>query len=148
MRRLLIALAIIAMAGWSRPGYSEPTAIKKLKVVVRTGDAWGAGTRDAVWFSLGPEYEWTLDLPGQDVFHTGRSTTFTLPANGLKVQDVKWIKLRKSRGGDGGRWLLQGVEVWINGRPYYRNSDIATWLDDAHLDWSASDFPARVEGKW
>lgn len=109
---------------------------------MRTGDDWGAGTEDAVWFSLGPSYEWYLDRPGENKpFKSGAFDTFILPPRGLKVEDIKYVRLRKGPDGEGGRWLLQGVEVWVNGNPLYRNGEIGTWLEGRNLEWKAPDFP-------
>jgi hypothetical protein len=137
---LLVAVAFpftITVAGASEAPRHE-TPIKKLRVIVRTGEDFGASTTDTVFFSLGPAYEWTLEADA-DTFHAGHSATFNLPGNGLNLEDIKYIKLRKTPGGDD--WQLEGIEVWVNGRPIYRNGDIHLWLDSDHKDWTAPDYP-------
>lgn len=137
---LLLAVLATALPAVAAPA-DTPRAIEKLKVIVRTGDDFGASTDEAVWFSLGPSYEWTLATPGRQPFKNGASDTFQLPPQGLRVDDIKYIRLRKSQGDD---WLLRGIEVWIDGRPYYRNDEINLWLEGSRDSWSA---PARERGR-
>jgi hypothetical protein len=133
---LLLLVALCASAVSAAPKPSKP--IQKLKVIVRTADDFGASTDSSVWFSLGPSYEWTLDTPGKRPFKNGASDVFTLPAQGLRVEDIKWLRLRKSSGDD---WLLQGIEVWIDGKPYYRNEDINLWMEGDKNEWTAPNVP-------
>lgn len=133
---LLLVVAVSSMVAISaRPSQT----IRKLKLIVRTGDGFGASTTQAVWFSLGPSYEWALETVGRAPFRNGASDVFNLPPHGLRAEDIKYVKLRKSRG-DG--WYLQGIEIWIDGRPFYRNPEINTWLEGNQLEWVAPDFPS------
>lgn len=110
---------------------------------MRTTDEWGAGTEDAVWFSLGPAYEWPLvPRAGERVFRPGNADTFVLSPQGLKVEDIRWIRIRKGRGSTDSQWQLRGIEVWVNGRPLYRKGDINTCLEEGRLEWTAPEFPA------
>lgn len=133
---IVLCAALAAGAVYAAPAPSR--AIQKITVIVRTGDDFGASTEEAVWFSLGPSYEWVLSTPGRTPFRNNATDVFHLPPNGLRREDIKWVKLRKSYGGD---WLLQGIEVWIDGRPYYRNPEINTWFEGNRLDWVAPNFP-------
>jgi hypothetical protein len=144
MRRLwLLAFLTLSLtlmlSGLARAQASGP--IQKLKVVVKTMDDFGASTDEAVWFSLGPSYEWALATPGKVAFKNGASDTFNLPPQGLRIEDIKFIKLRKSHGDD---WYLRGLEVWINGKPYYRNEEINLWMEGGQNEWTAPGFPAAA----
>lgn len=143
MRRLVLAaLALTLGAGVAQAGAEsrEPHPIRKLEVRVRTGDDFGATTDDAVWFSMGPSYEWALETPGKRPFLNGAADRFTLPPQGLMVEDIKWIRVRKSRGDE---WLLQGIEVWIDGRPWYRNDELNLWFDERRDEWTAPRLPGQ-----
>jgi hypothetical protein len=139
---LVLAAFLASLPTWAAPAAQKSTLVHKLKIIIRTGEDWGAGTDDPVWFSLGPSYEWPLVASGTP-FKSGASTTFNLGPQGLNVEDIKFVRVRKGRDGGGGRWLLQGIEVWVNGRPLYRKPDIDTWLDNAQLEWTATDYPVR-----
>jgi len=147
MRKILIivvlaALCVIPARGDGPPAHPTGVAIKKIKVIVRTGDDFGASTEEAVWFSLGPSYEWTLVQPDKPSFRNGAIDVFDLSPHGLRIEDIKYVKLRKSYGHD---WLLQSIEVWIDGKPYYRNSEINMWLEGQKLEWIAPNFPPPVK---
>lgn len=138
MRRIaLAALALVLLlAHGAAAAPSGP--IQKIKVIVRTADDFGASTGEAVWFSLGPSYEWPLEVPGKRPFKNGAIDVFYLPSQGLRIEDIKWVKLRKTPGDD---WLLQSIEVWIDGKPYYRNEEINLWLEGIRNEWIAPNFP-------
>jgi len=138
--RVLVILLVLATA---LPAFSDPPKgpVKSLKVIVRTVDDWGAGTTDTVTLSMGDAYEWTLAGKGE-TFKPGNADTFVLGTQGLNVEDIKAIKLRKSRGADDD-WGLKGLEIWINGRPFYRNNVIELTLHGGHLEWVAPDFPKK-----
>ncbi len=139
---VVVTLVLVGFALMATPARARQKKalhlIHSLKVIVRTGDDFGASTQAAVWFSLGPSYRWTLDTPGHPPFQNAAYDVFHLSPNGLCVEDIKWIRLRKSEGDD---WLLHGLEVWINGRPYYLNDHIDTWLSGTRLVWSAPVLP-------
>lgn len=133
----LVLLAALALA----PARAEDTSaqpIKRLEVVVTTADEFGASTYDTVAFSLGPSYEWALEAPSKRPFKNGATDRFVLPPHGLAARDIKWIRLQKKPGDD---WLLEGVEIWINGKPYYRNGEINVWFDDNREAWMAPELP-------
>lgn len=138
--RFALALVVLAAAALA-PARAEDTSappIKRLEVIVTTADEFGASTYDAVTFSLGPSYEWALEAPAKRPFKNGATDRFVLAPHGLAARDIKWIRLQKKQGDD---WLLEGIEIWIDGKPYYRNGEINVWFDDMREDWTAPELP-------
>lgn len=134
----LVILAVTALIGGVRADDSSAHPIKRLEVIVTTADEFGASTYDTVLFSLGPSYEWALEAPAKRPFKNSATDHFVLPSQGLAARDIKWIRLHKARGDD---WLLQGLEIWIDGKPWYRNGEINIWFDDNRDEWTAPNLP-------
>jgi hypothetical protein len=150
-RAYLVGLAWLLTSSLLHPACAASDAraaqgqapIETLEVVVRTLDDWGAGTTDGVTLSLGPAYEWVLDQGGREAFEHGHVTRFRLSPHGLHAADIHELAVRKTRGGDD--WCLDGIELWVNGKPYYRSNEMALWLTDAKPSWTATDIDKKRE---
>ena len=142
LRAGLVACAALQLGTSSGALAAEPP-IATLEVVVHTFDDWGAGTDDNVTLSLGPAYEWVLEQPGAKAFEHGQTSRFRLSPRGLHASDVKELHLRKTRGGDD--WYLGGVEVWVDGKPFFRNTEIKRWVTDASPEWEVGDLQSKRE---
>lgn len=140
--RVSLALFVLATAvlAPARAEDTSPGPIKRLEVIITTADEFGASTFDAITFSLGPSYEWALEAPRTRPFKNGTTDHFTLPSHGLAARDIKWIRLQKNVGDD---WLLEGIEIWIDGQPYYRNGEINVWFDDTRKEWMTTELPKK-----
>jgi hypothetical protein len=122
--------------------------IQKLQVRVITSNDWGAGTFDAVYFSIGPSWGWRLKPPYDD-FERGSDKTFDLdsPPNAtLTTEDILYLRLvKEGLGGKfnapdspGGAWEPQQVTLYVNGAPYPNDSCCAVneWLQQGHATWT------------
>ncbi len=116
-----------------------PSQVQTLQVTTVTGDVDGAGTDATILFDIGSR-SWNLDTDMDD-FERGNDDVFTLPAQGLRVQDFQRIQIRHNGGGS--RWYLKAVYVVVNGVLLYGNDHVNTWLDRGQ-HWTASDFQPRT----
>jgi hypothetical protein len=120
--------------------YNEP--ISKILVQVRTGNRRFAGTDDDVFLRLGPGLTFNLDKRLYDDFERGDRDTYSVPIdaavrNGMKLEDIQFVEIAKSRDGIAGGWRLGGVKVVVNGRMLYENDSIERWLEDDHRTFRA-----------
>ena len=117
------------------------TAVKALKIRIKTANVDKAGTNDPVWFDIGKR-RWKLDNPGRDDFERGHEDVFDLPP-GASLQDTDFWRVLMCKAADGGYggWKLDGVTVLINGSAFYQKQGISSWLEnEGTREWLAPDF--------
>lgn len=106
--------------------------VNKLRVKVYTSDSDGAGTDDDVRISMGGK-SWALDNPGNDFERDSYSTFHLDPGSNFLKSSIRDIQIRKETDGIGGAWKLKGIDIQINGEPFYRNTRIHQWLQGNNL---------------
>ena len=127
------------------PPFSLPLGVKvtSLKVRIITGQDFGAGTDDDVYFDIGP-LGWFLDKPNHNDFERNEDDTYDLPLSGvsLMTDDIIHARVQKkgiggwtgSPDGVGGPWECQSIHFIVNG---VDSGPIAVnaWLDHGHPFW-------------
>lgn len=111
---------------WNLDVFPSVNPIASLTVTIDTGNSFGAGTDDDVYFGMivnkdGQEkkLEWLLDKPGYNDFERRDHDEYYLYINekGLTPEMVQSIYIKKVDNGSlGGDWHLQNVEINMNGK--------------------------------
>jgi hypothetical protein len=128
------------------PNEREP--VESMEVEVRTADVSRAGTDDDVYLRVGPNLRFPLDKRLYDDFERGDRDWYSVPIDdatdhGLRVGDIRQVRIEKSKDGIAGGWKLGGVRLRVNGRTVYTNQHIDRWLEDNHRTWTATNFTPR-----
>jgi hypothetical protein len=128
------------------PNEREP--VESMEVEVKTANVSSAGTDDDVYLRVGPNLRFPLDKRLYDDFERGDRDTYSVPIDdatdhGLRVGDIRQVRIEKSRDGIAGGWKLGGVKLRVNGRVVYDNQSINRWLEDNHRTWTATNFTPR-----
>jgi hypothetical protein len=128
------------------PNEREP--VESMEVEVRTANVSRAGTDDDVYLRIGPNLRFPLDKRLYDDFERGDRDWYSVPIDkatdhGLRVGDIRQVRIEKSRDGIAGGWKLGGVRLRVNRRTVYTNQHIDRWLEDNHRTWTATDFTPR-----
>ena len=128
------------------PNEREP--VESMEVEVRTANVSSAGTDDDVYLRIGPNRRFPLDKRLYDDFERGDRDTYSVPIDdatdkGLRVGDIRQVRIEKSKDGIAGGWKLGGVRLRVNGRVVYDNQHIDRWLEDNHRTWTATNFTPR-----
>lgn len=121
--------------------WRQPEPVTTLRVLVRTCDAMWAGTDDNVYLRVSDTTRFHLDKPLYNDFERGDEDTYTIePPAGMKVSDIRYIQIEKSKDGTAGGWKLSRVGLDVNGRRVYYKDRIDKWLEKSSLTWRAPDF--------
>ncbi len=125
------------------PNEGEP--VESMEVEIRTADVRFAGTDDDVYLRVGPDLRFPLDKRLYDDFERGDRDTYSVPIDvatrdGMRVGDIRYVQIEKSRDGVAGGWRLGGVVLKVNGRVVYSNRAINRWLEDDRRTWRAPNF--------
>jgi hypothetical protein len=128
------------------PNEREP--VESMEVEVRTANVSSAGTDDDVYLRVGPNLRFPLDKRLYDDFERADRDWYSVPIDdatdhGLRVGDIRQVRIEKSRDGIAGGWKLGGVRLRVNRRTVYTNQHIDRWLEDNHRTWTATNFTAR-----
>ncbi len=128
---------------------SEGEPVESMEVEVRTADVRFAGTDDDVYLRVGPNRRFPLDKRLYNDFERGDRDTYSVPIDeatrdGLRVGDIRFVQIEKSRDGVAGGWRLGGVVLRVNGRQIYRNTAVNRWLEDDRRTWRAPGFTPQA----
>lgn len=130
----------------SDPSRSTQIAISSLKIRVTTCDEPGAGTKDTVYFDIGP-LAWKLKKTGHNNFGRGVDYSYELklpPGIELSSEDILWLRLEKKGFGGftgmpdgfGGKWMPCSIQLFINDQTDASFSfEIKQWLNRRHPVW-------------
>lgn len=123
--------------------YFEP--VVSMQVEVRTSSARYAGTDDDVYLRINGRQRFSLDKRLYNDFERGDRDTYSVPVDeaikaGLRVADIRTVRIEKSPDGVAGGWKLRGVKLTVNGRVVYARDAIERWLEDERRAWTAPDF--------
>lgn len=125
---------------------SSQIAISSLKLRIITCDEPGAGTKDTVYFDIGP-LAWKLKKTGRNNFKRRADYLYELklpPGIELYPDDILWLRLEKKGfagftgmpDGFGGRWMPCRIQLFLNNQPDADFSfEIKQWLDRRHPVW-------------
>jgi hypothetical protein len=128
------------------------TPVETITVRIRTGSARGGGTDDDVYLRINDAQRFALDKRLYDDFERNDNDTYSVPiddavSKGLRVGDIKYIQIEKSRDGLAGAWRLEDVVVQVNGVTVSSNLRIGRWLSGGTRTWRAPTFvPAAPTG--
>lgn len=115
--------------------------VTTLQVEIHTADARNAGTDDDVYLHINDRTRFALDKPTYNDFERNDTDTYCInPPAGLRVRDIAYLQIEKSRDGFAGGWKLGGVTLKVNGAVAYQNKAIDKWIENGHLTWRAPDF--------
>ncbi len=108
---------------------SEP--VLTLNLWLETGNLQGAGTDDSLYLRVNNRTR--IKIPGYDNFDDferggKRMYHLSIPA-GLKVSDIRYLKIEKPSNGRNGAYQLGGLRIYVNNRTLYRMSGINRWLN-------------------
>ncbi len=123
-------------------GTSFGTPVTSIRVRIRTGDVRFAGTDDDVYLRISDSRRFALDKRLYNDFERDDHDTYSVPidgavADGLRVGDIRYLQIEKSRDGIAGGWRLGGAQVWVNERLAVSNDRINRWLEDDRRTWRA-----------
>ncbi len=126
----------------------EQEPVESIQVEVSTADALWAGTDDDVFLRLGKDLKFPLDKRLYDDFERGDRDTYSVPIDdavrdGMRVGDIRGVRIEKESDGAAGGWKLGGVRLRVNGDLFYENEGIDRWLEDDRRAWVAPDFVRR-----
>ncbi len=121
-------------------GTTFDTPVETIRVRIRTGNVRLAGTNDNVYLRINDTQRFQLDKRLYDDFERGDDDTYSLPIDaaikqGLRVGDIKYLQIEKSRDGVAGGWRLGGATVWVNERQVATNTAINRWLENGTRTW-------------
>ena len=121
------------------------TPVETITVRIRTGSARGGGTDDDVYLRINDGQRFALDKRLYDDFERNDNDTYSVPiddavSKGLRVGDIKYIQIEKSRDGLAGAWRLEDVVVQVNGVTVSSNLRIGRWLSGGTRTWRAPTF--------
>jgi hypothetical protein len=120
--------------------------IRSLAVRIKTSGEEGAGTKNPVWFDVGP-VAWQLNLPSHRDFAKGATDTYKLPlpvtAEALTTDDLIYVRLEKkgvfgfTNAPDfrGGGWKPESLSLLVNGRVYGETFTVNQWLRKRRSEW-------------
>jgi hypothetical protein len=110
-----------------------------MQIEVTTGGDLFSGTNDNVYLRINDTKRFKLDKPLYDDFEKGDRDTYSLPLDNeqLKIGDIQYLQIEKSRDGVSGGWKLAGIKVTANGNLIYYNPGINKWLENNTLTWRA-----------
>ena len=112
---------------------------------IRTGSARGGGTDDDVYLRINDRQRFALDKRLYDDFERNDNDTYSVPiddavSKGLRVGDIQYIQIEKSRDGLAGAWRLADVTVTVNGGTISSNLRIDRWLSGGNRTWRSPTF--------
>ncbi len=121
------------------------TPVETITVRIRTGSARGGGTDDDVYLRINDGQRFALDKRLYDDFERNDNDTYSVPIDdavsaGLRVGDIKYIQIEKSKDGLAGAWRLEDVTVQVNGVTVSSNLRIGRWLSGATRTWRSPTF--------
>ena len=121
------------------------TPVETITVRIRTGSARGGGTDDDVYLRINDGQRFALDKRLYDDFERNDNDTYSVPiddavSTGLRVGDIKYIQIEKSKDGLAGAWRLEDVTVQVNGVTVSSNLRIGRWLSGATRTWRSPTF--------
>lgn len=116
---------------------SYSTPVTSIRVRIHTGDVRFAGTDDDVYLRISNSLRFPLDKSLYNDFERDDDDTYSVPidgavADGLRVGDISYLQIEKSRDGVAGGWRLGGATVWVNDRRVVQDDSINRWLEDDH----------------
>jgi hypothetical protein len=119
---------------------SEPVLF--LQLWLKTGTQQGAGTDDSMYLRVNRNTR--IKIPGYedfDDFERGDKRMYRLPVpEGLKVSDIRYLRIEKPKNGKKGEYQLGGMGLVVNSRWLYRNKNINRWLNKRTRSWQARDY--------
>ena len=121
------------------------TPVERITVRIRTGSARGGGTDDDVYLRINDRQRFALDKRLYDDFERNDDDTYSVPiddavSKGLRVGDIQYIQIEKSRDGLAGAWRLEDVAVAVNGATVSSNLRIGRWLSGGNRTWRSPTF--------
>ncbi len=119
--------------------------VDTITVRIRTGSARGGGTDDDVYLRINDRQRFLLDKRLYDDFERNDNDTYSVPiddavSRGLRVGDIQYIQIEKSKDGVGGAWRLADVVVVVNGVAVSSNLRIDRWLNSGNRTWRSATF--------
>ncbi|HEV7918949.1 MAG TPA: PLAT/LH2 domain-containing protein, partial [Solirubrobacterales bacterium] len=126
-------------------GASRDEPIREMTVEIRTSSSRFSGTDDDMYLRISPQKRFLLDKLVYDDFERGDRDTYSVPIDaaaraGLKMGDLQYAQIEKSRDGVAGGYKLGGVTLRVNGRTVVANNGIERWLEKNHRTWRAPGF--------
>jgi len=127
--------------------YYEP--VTSIRAEIRTSSSRYSGTDDDVYLRINADRRFVLDKRLYNDFERGDRDTYSVPIDaavraGLRVGDIKFVQVEKSKDGVAGGWKLRGVKLIVNGRQVYARDGIERWLEDDRRTWRAPGFRAST----
>lgn len=124
------------------------TPVATITVRLRTGTARGSGTDDDVYLRINDGQRFALDKRLYDDFESGDFDTYSVPIDaaaerGLRVGDIKYLQIEKSKDGLGGAWRLTDAIVGVNGQIVANDRHIDRWLRGSTRTWRSTTFAPR-----
>ncbi len=121
------------------------TPVDTITVRIRTGSARGGGTDDDVYLRINDGQRFALDKRLYDDFERNDDDTYGVPiddavSKGLRVGDIQYIQIEKSKDGLAGAWRLADVTVAVNGVVVSSNLRIDRWLSGGTRTWRSPTF--------
>lgn len=118
-------------------GATFSTPVTSIRVRIHTGDVRFAGADDDVYLRVNGSLRFPLDKTLFNDFERDDDDTYSVPidgavADGLRVGDIQYLQIEKSRDGVAGGWRLGGASVWVNDRLVVRDDSINRWFEDNH----------------
>jgi hypothetical protein len=128
-------------------GATFSTPVTSIRVRIRTADVRNAGTDDNVYLRISDTRRFQLDKRLYNDFERGDDDTYSVPiddalADGVRLGDIAYLQVEKSRDGLGGGWRLGGVRIWIDERLVVAADNVNQWLEDDRRAWRAPGFAA------
>ena len=95
-------------------GATFSTPVTSIRVRIHTGDVRFAGTDDDVYLRVNDSLRFPLDKTLYNDFERDDDDTYSVPidgavADGLRVGDIRYLQIEKSRDGVAGGWRLGGA---------------------------------------
>jgi hypothetical protein len=129
-------------------GATFDTPVATITVRLRTGTVRGSGTDDDVYLRINDAQRFALDKRLYDDFESGDFDTYSVPIDaaverGLRVSDIKYLQIEKSKDGLAGAWRLTDAIVGVNGQIVANDRHIDRWLRGSTRTWRSTTFAPR-----
>lgn len=126
--------------------FGEP--VREITVRVRTSNSRYSGTDDTIYLRINGRQRFELDKRLYDDFERGDDDTYSLPIDaaaraGLKVRDIRLLRIEKSPDGVAGGYKLGSVFVRVNGR-LIAQAAANKWLEDNRRSYTIPGFTASA----